>query len=503
VLTNDSHADSVVSFKVKGDTTVYSAGQTATIAGKGLLTLDGNGDYTFTPAPDYSGPVPQVTCVTDTGWRATLDITITPVADAPHITVTLGGLVLPGNSNTPLIHTGTVLSTNQGFKVEAYNTDGSLGTISRVNSWNPASTAVNGFGVEGVASGDSRELGFNRATGQSEMIKVTFAAPVASATVTFAWLGLTESARYIAYGEDGSIITQGITKGLSDTDTPLRKVVIADSAAIKWIEFTAVGNDISISPNGDDYLIHSIEFVTAATDSNRLPVAIAVKPGDPDGSESITQIVVTIAGSPLSVPGGTDNGNGTWTYTFTESGAPGGGYTWSVNTTNGEVTIKDGGGHNLSISAAADHPGGIMVHVAATVVDHAVVGSGVLEDTRVFTSAELTTLLIGTPGDDVLVGGKGSQILQGGSGNDIYVFAKGDGQDTINDNQGSNSIRFLDVKSDEIKLVKSGNDLRFFYGDSDALTIENHFADTSYQMDNYEFVDVTLIGVDLLAMYGM
>ncbi|MCL2635845.1 MAG: hypothetical protein FWD50_04345 [Betaproteobacteria bacterium] len=101
------------------------------------------------------------------------------------------------------------------------------------------------------------------------------------------------------------------------------------------------------------------------------------------------------------------------------------------------------------------------------------------------------------------MGGKGNDLLQGGAGNDTYLFSKGDGQDIVYDSQGSNAVRFLDVKSDEITLVRSGNDLKILYGESDSVTIQSHFSGSSYQMANYEFADVTLIGVDLFAMHGM
>ena len=53
VLPNDSDVDgdllTVTQFTVAGDPTVYTAGQTATIAGVGTLVINANGSYTFTP----------------------------------------------------------------------------------------------------------------------------------------------------------------------------------------------------------------------------------------------------------------------------------------------------------------------------------------------------------------------------------------------------------------------------------------------------------------------
>ncbi len=111
--------------------------------------------------------------------------------------------------------------------------------------------------------------------------------------------------------------------------------------------------------------------------------------------------------------------------------------------------------------------------------------------------------LTGGSGADTLIGGQGNDSLQGKGGDDLYLFSKGDGQDTIYDYQGSNTIRFLDVNSDDIRLERSGYDLKLCYGESDSVTIQYHFSGASYQMANYEFADVTLVGVDLAEMYGM
>ena len=84
VLTNDSDIDntlSVATFNVGSAT--YNAGQIATIAGVGSISIAANGDYTFTPVKDYNGDVPQIGYTTNTGSSSTLDLTVTPVNDAP------------------------------------------------------------------------------------------------------------------------------------------------------------------------------------------------------------------------------------------------------------------------------------------------------------------------------------------------------------------------------------------------------------------------------------
>ncbi len=73
----------VTSFKVAGDTTVYSAGQTATITDIGTLSIAADGTIVFDPVDGYLGSVPTVT-YTRTGsdnkpYTATLSISIQAV----------------------------------------------------------------------------------------------------------------------------------------------------------------------------------------------------------------------------------------------------------------------------------------------------------------------------------------------------------------------------------------------------------------------------------------
>ena len=108
VLSNDSDPDDVLqvaSFTIDGNS--YSAGDTAVIAGVGSFELLASGAYTFNPALDYNGAVPQVTYTTNTGFSSTLDITITPVNDAP----VANDDYLTTTQNTPLeINLATLLA---------------------------------------------------------------------------------------------------------------------------------------------------------------------------------------------------------------------------------------------------------------------------------------------------------------------------------------------------------------------------------------------------------
>ncbi|MDH4580587.1 type I secretion C-terminal target domain-containing protein, partial [Pseudomonas sp. BN415] len=99
VLSNDSDVDNtltVASFSVAGVTGSFTAGSSAVIAGVGTLTIAANGNYTFTPVANWNGEVPQVTYTTNTGSSSTLDITVTPVNDAPETLAASGS----GNEDT-------------------------------------------------------------------------------------------------------------------------------------------------------------------------------------------------------------------------------------------------------------------------------------------------------------------------------------------------------------------------------------------------------------------
>ena len=63
-------------------------------------------------------------------------------------------------------------------------------------------------------------------------------------------------------------------------------------------------------------------------------------------------------------------------------------------------------------------------------------------------------ILDGGYGDDTLIGGKDEDILDGGYGDDTYIFNKGDGNDTIIDHQGSDTIKFGEGISKEDLIVK-------------------------------------------------
>jgi hypothetical protein len=115
--------------------------------------------------------------------------------------------------------------------------------------------------------------------------------------------------------------------------------------------------------------------------------------------------------------------------------------------------------------------------------------------------------LFGNNGNDTLIGGLGDDYLDGGVGNDTYVFSKGDGKDTILEYNPSqkdiNTIRFTDIKSDEVTYHRDGLNLVIDgYHDGDSVTIRDFFYGTYRQIQKFAFADKT-ISIDELKGQGL
>jgi VCBS repeat-containing protein len=104
VLSNDTDADSnplaVTGFSVAGHAGPFTLGSPYSIAGVGTFTLTATGGYTFVPAAQYTGAVPQITYTLSDGNGGTstarLSLSVTAVNDAPSgadntLTVLEGG----------------------------------------------------------------------------------------------------------------------------------------------------------------------------------------------------------------------------------------------------------------------------------------------------------------------------------------------------------------------------------------------------------------------------
>jgi gliding motility-associated-like protein len=88
ILLNDTDVDgntlTVTKYTIGG--TDYTAGTSHLIAGKGTVTVNANGSYTFVPVANFNGAVDVITYTITDGTAtasSTLTLTVTPVNDAP------------------------------------------------------------------------------------------------------------------------------------------------------------------------------------------------------------------------------------------------------------------------------------------------------------------------------------------------------------------------------------------------------------------------------------
>jgi Ca2+-binding RTX toxin-like protein len=181
------------------------------------------------------------------------------------------------------------------------------------------------------------------------------------------------------------------------------------------------GNDIIVGGAGDDNLEGDLGWVTTSLDWS----ATRTSTTQPDGS-TLHQLVYDPAVVLDATAGGNDviyAGSGVdWVRAgvgddFVDAGS-GDDKAWGEA---GSDVMVGGLGNDLLVG---DNPG--FVTGGAEGGDYLDGGAGDDE-------------LFGNGGSDILIGGAGNDILVGGAGKDIYVFNKGDGTETVFDDDASSS----------------------------------------------------------------
>ncbi|MGP4844154.1 calcium-binding protein [Marinobacter sp. 1Y8] len=96
-------------------------------------------------------------------------------------------------------------------------------------------------------------------------------------------------------------------------------------------------------------------------------------------------------------------------------------------------------------------------------------------------------ILDGGDGNDQLSGGTGDDVITGGLGDDKYVFAVGDGHDTINNaDSGTDGVLFTGGATEErISFTRDGDDLVLLIdgGAEGSVRVVNHFLGGDYAID--------------------
>lgn len=104
-----------------------------------------------------------------------------------------------------------------------------------------------------------------------------------------------------------------------------------------------------------------------------------------------------------------------------------------------------------------------------------------------------TNILDGGAGADSLLGNAGSDVLRGDIGNDNYLFSLGDGQDTVEENDGAAGTDTLSfgpgIALASVTVSRLSQDLVLSYGASDSVTVKNWFAGNAQKIEQVSFAD--------------
>jgi Ca2+-binding RTX toxin-like protein len=127
----------------------------------------------------------------------------------------------------------------------------------------------------------------------------------------------------------------------------------------------------------------------------------------------------------------------------------------------------------------------------------------------VFTGTEGNDMLLGTDGADVIDGGAGDDTLNGGAGNDVYLYKRGDGSDTIRDNDALagnvDTLRFDGtVSTADVQVTRDSGNLYLGINGTDTITLADWFSSNDRRIEQVEFADGTIWSTSALeSMAGM
>ncbi|MCT7943091.1 retention module-containing protein, partial [Shewanella holmiensis] len=355
VLDNDNDPDSdlaVVSFEVNGET--YTAGNEVELEG-GVLVINADGSYTFTPNENWNGQVPVITYTTNTGTTATLTIEVTPVGDPATITVNdtdKGTVTEDGNSDTDAATVETVTGkldvtdVDNGeavFQVQTNVADGNYGTFSIDANGNWTYTLNNShIDVQSLTAGQTLV----------RTITVTSSDGTASHNVLITIVGANDPADItVTPGNPDSDKGTVTEDGNSDTDaatveTVTGKLDVTDvdngEAVFQVQTNVADGNygSFSIDANGNwTYVLNNDHIdVQSLTAGQTLTRDITVTSKDGTATHTVT-ITIVGANDPADISVGTGNGDSD-KGTVTEDGASDNDAN-TVQTVNGKLDVTD------------------------------------------------------------------------------------------------------------------------------------------------------------------
>lgn len=154
----------------------------------------------------------------------------------------------------------------------------------------------------------------------------------------------------------------------------------------------------------------------------------------------------------------------------------------------GVATVEkiDGGGGNDIVAGTGNYD--TLDFSATELVGIAMIDGGAGNDT-----------ITGSAGNDIIVGGSGTDRLAGGAGNDIYRLGRGDGAETLVENDATpgntDAAQFLaGIAAEQVWFRHVGNTLEAsIIGTGDSLTIENWYLGSAHHVEQFRTADNKLL----------
>ena len=115
------------------------------------------------------------------------------------------------------------------------------------------------------------------------------------------------------------------------------------------------------------------------------------------------------------------------------------------------------------------------------------------------TGNSANNMLSGQADADTLDGGAGNDTLNGGAGADVYNFARGYGQDTVQDNDATAGVKdriqfAAGIAQADLKYTQVGNNLEAsINGTADKLIVQDWYLGSQYHVEEFRFIDGSVL----------
>ena len=108
---------------------------------------------------------------------------------------------------------------------------------------------------------------------------------------------------------------------------------------------------------------------------------------------------------------------------------------------------------------------------------------------------ELDNIITGNTGNNTLTGNTGNDTIYGNDGNDIYIFNLNDGQDTITDINGIDTIKLGEgISVNDLTFSQIDNNIIIELKDpKNRITVIDWYSQPEYQIEKIEFQDGTYL----------